>query len=160
MSPGIVAPIGWDLNTLGIGESIDYLIDPKLNYGTKLSVTLAWNRHVGRTDDGDGIVDAGDNFFVEQALSDLDLAVLKDGVIVAQSISPPDNVEHLFLDIDRSAQYTLRVFNNTANGAEKFALAWFGTAVPEPNSAMMLLVGVAAAAAVNRRHRGSSLNNT
>ncbi|MCI0332647.1 MAG: S8 family serine peptidase [Planctomycetes bacterium] len=144
MAPGLVDPIGWDLSTVGSGQFVDYAIDPKLNFGTKLSATLTWNRHVGRTDNGNNIVDAGDTFFVAQSLSNLNLQLLKDGNLIAQSISGVDNVEHLYFDIDQSAQYTLRVLGtNVFGGPEKFALAWFGTAVPEPGSFALLCLGIA-----------------
>jgi hypothetical protein len=152
MSPGLVEAIGWDLNTIGVGQWLDYDIQPNLNFGTKLGVSLAWYRHVGRTDNGDNIVNAGDNFFVEQGISNLDLMLFKNGVLVAESTSPFDNVEHLYWDVDQTAQYTLRVVGSSGLSAETFALAWFGTAVPEPGSAALLLIGVGAFAASRRRH--------
>jgi hypothetical protein len=139
--PGAVESIGWDLNSIGNGQFVDYLIDPNLNFGTKLSATLTWNRHVGRTENGINGIDAADTFFLERPLSNLNLQVLKDGELFAQSISTIDNVEHLFLDIDRTSQYSLRVLGaGVTGGSEQYSLAWFGTAVPEPASLVLTLV--------------------
>ncbi len=76
MGPGSVDPIGWDLNSLTAGQFVDYAIDPNLVLGSSLTATLTWYRHVGRTDNGNGIIDAGDSFYQTQTLSDLDLQIL------------------------------------------------------------------------------------
>jgi hypothetical protein len=82
------------------------------------------------------------------------LQVLQDGNLIAQSVSTVDNVEHLYFDVDRSTQYKLRVFGtNVFGGSEQFALAWFGTAVPEPGCFGLILVGMMGFASMGRRHR-------
>lgn len=136
--PGFVKEIGWNFNTLGIGGFFDYVIDPNLILGSSLSATLTWYRHVDRIDNGNNLVDAGDTFFVSQAVSNLDLQILRNGVVVAESISAVDNVEHLHWNVDQSAQYTLRVLGTNLYGSERFALAWSGAAVPEPASLTLL----------------------
>jgi hypothetical protein len=146
MGPGLIESIGWDLHTIGGGQSIDYVIDPNLMFGSVLTTTLTWYRHVTRTDGGLlGVIDSGD-FFVAQALSNLNLQVLRNGELFAQSMSALDNVEHLRLALgDTPAQYTLRVLN-LSNNAEQFALAWHGIAVPEPvvlPLALASLMGIA-----------------
>ena len=89
-------------------------------------------------DDGNGIVDANDNFFQDQTLSNLDLQVLRNGVPIAASLSTVDNVEYLNVDIDQSGQYTIRVLGTTVfGGSERYAVAWF---VPEPGSAMLAIL--------------------
>jgi hypothetical protein len=144
MAPGLVGAIGWDFNTIQLGQSIDYEIDPNLIYGSTLTATLAWYRHVGRSDNGNTIVDAGDSFFVSQTLANLNLEILRNGVPVAQSTSSIDNVEHLRIDVDRTAQYTLRVSGPSVYAAtEEFALAWYGAAVPEPHGVLLALVALA-----------------
>ncbi|MEX0613161.1 MAG: PEP-CTERM sorting domain-containing protein, partial [Pirellulales bacterium] len=143
MAPGIVDPIGWDFHSIGPGQFIDYVIDPNLISGSTLSATLAWHRHVGRFDNGNGVIDASDSFFVQQALSNLNLQVLRNGSLIAQSISSVDNVEHLFFDLQQTAQYTLRVFGaNVLGGSEQFAVAWAGLAVPEPASVVLVALAV------------------
>lgn len=141
IGPGLVHDVGWDLNSIAHGQSIDYVINPNLLLGTSLTATLTWHRHVGRTDNGNGIIDAFDTFTQLMPLNNLDLQVLRNGVLVAQSISTVDNVEHLYIPIDLAAQYTLRVWGvNVAGGAEPFALAWQGVAVPEPATIVLALL--------------------
>jgi hypothetical protein len=143
-APGLVAPIGWDLNSIGGSQSVDYVIAPPLGLGSTLTATLTWYRHVGRTDDGDGIIDAGDSFTLLQGLSDLQLSVLRDGSPIAQSTSSLDNLEHLNIPIDQQAQYTLRVTGlRIGRVAEQFALAWSAVAVPEPTAMALALFAVA-----------------
>jgi hypothetical protein len=101
-TPGLVDPIGWDLHSIGTGQYIDYNIDPNLIFGTSLTATLTWYRH---------------------------------------------------LDVEQSAQYTLRVFGaNVFGGSEQFALAWYGTAVPEPTGVLLVLLGTICLAAKRRRY--------
>jgi hypothetical protein len=133
--PGLVGDIGWNLNSIVDQATADYTINSPLSKGDILTATLTWYRHVSRTDDGDGMVDAGDNFIQDQMLSNLDLEVLRDGVPIAASLSAVDNVEHLNLSIDQTGQYTVRVLGSTVYGSsEQYAVAWF---VPEPGSVIL-----------------------
>jgi hypothetical protein len=158
-SPELVSAIGWDENALANGQFIDYSIDGNLIVGSSLTATLTWYRHVGRTDGGVlGQIDAGDSFFLSQSVSDLDLQILRNGALIAESTSNVDNVEHLRWNVDQAAQYTLRVRGlNVFGGSERFALAWYGAAVPEPASWMLLLMAGAAIGSGRRccRTRGS-----
>lgn len=143
-SPGAVDSIGWDYGTVSIGEFVDYMIEPRLMAGSTLTATLTWFRHVGRTDNGDGVVNASDFFFELADLSNLDLQVYRNGDLFAESASLLDNVEHLHFNVDRNASYTLRVVGLDATSAsEAFALAWYGTPVPEPG---IFVLGFIAAA--------------
>jgi hypothetical protein len=153
MMPGLVEAVGWDKSSVGNSQFVDYVIDSNLIAGSSLAATLTWYRHVGRTDGGTiGMIDAGDNFFVSQTVSDLDLQILKNGTLVAESTSDVDNVEHLFWSVDQAAQYTLRVRGmNVYGGTEAFALAWYGAAVPEPASWSLGLAAIVASAAGRRR---------
>jgi hypothetical protein len=151
--PGLVGDIGWDLNTISNQAIADYTINPALAIGDKLTATLTWYRHISRVDNGNGIVDAGDSFFQDQALSNLDLEVLRNGVPIAASLSTVDNVEHLNLSIDQAAQYTIRVLGtNVLGGSEKYAVAWF---VPEPGS-LVLAIWAAAGVFCGTRFRRRS----
>ncbi|WP_432797365.1 S8 family serine peptidase [Poriferisphaera sp. WC338] len=147
--PGTVNSTGWDLNETGIseGSSIDYIIGTQLEAGTEFVATLTWLRHVSRTDNGNGIIDALDTFTANEALDDLNLQILKNGNLIAQSASTKDNVEHLRFTINETANYTLRVLGADITGTastEAFALAWTGTAIPEPTTAaMMTMLGLA-----------------
>lgn len=156
MAPGLVEAIGWDLNALANGQFIDYVIDSNLIAGTSLTATLTWYRHVNRADGGPVGIDAFDTFFLEQSVSDLDLQILRNGVLVADSTSDVDNVEHLQWSVDASAQYTLRVRGvNVFGGSEAFALAWYGAAVPEPAGWLPGLMAVAAVGLIRRSLRRS-----
>jgi hypothetical protein len=160
-APGDVPLIGWDYNmitgvTSGSTNTRDYTIDiPRASPDTLLTATLAWNRHVVRTDNGNGVIDASDTFTLgaaNDALDNLDLSLLVDGNLVAISKSTVDNVEHLHWQLSQAGAYTLRVsrlaVNNSGNG-EAYALAWY--VVPEPSSLALALAGLAAIAINLRR---------
>jgi hypothetical protein len=156
--PGLVDAVGWDLGSVGIGQFVDYQIDPNLNFGSTLTATLAWNRNVGRTDNGNGIADIGDSFDVLRPLSNLDLQIFRNGELVAQSVSGVDNLEHLQLALDTTAEYTLRVLGSSVFGApETFALAWHGVAVPEPASLTLVILAAGAWAVRRRRQVGRTI---
>jgi subtilisin family serine protease len=146
-APGLVAPIGWDFNTIAPSQSVDYAIEPFLAAGSPLTATLAWYRHIGRNDNGNGLVDGGDSFFLQQLFSNLELQLFRDGALVAASTSSADNVEHLHITIDRPAQYTLRVSGlSVFSSAEEYALAWIAIPGPEPGThilAWLALLGLA-----------------
>lgn len=157
MTPGLVGAVGWDLNSVANGAFIDYALDSSLLAGSSLTATLTWYRHIGRTDNGNNKIDSLDSFFLSQSVSNLDLQILRDGVLMAESISSVDNVEHLQWNADVGAQYTLRVRGvNVFGGTEAFAVAWYGTAVPEPAG---WLLGLAAfiAAGLGRRRGGRTV---
>jgi hypothetical protein len=150
MLPGAVAPVGWDFAAINSGQFVDYTIDPNLMPGNVFSATLTWYRHVSRVDNGNGIVDPNDSFYVSQSLSDLNLQLLRDGQLIAESVSTVDNVEHLYLDINRNAQYTLRVFGANVFDLEEYAVAWHSIAVPEPGTCALLLISALAALFIRR----------
>jgi hypothetical protein len=151
---GTVPAVGWDLNTI-VGEtSVDYALGSPLKIGTTLTGTLAWNRHVNRADNGNGILDGGDQFVVIHALDNLDLALLLNGNVIASSQSTVSNVEHIYWPITQEGSYLLRVTRlavRDSGSDEQYALAWYGTAVPEPSA--MWLLGVAMVGALTRRRR-------
>lgn len=139
--PTTANPIGWDLSDINGGESIDYTIHRQLEAGSLLTTTLTWFRHVTRTDNGDGIINASDTF-TQMALSNLNLQILRDGMLLAQSMSTKDNVEHLNFLVPDEGKYTLRVVGQSVTSAsEQYALAWWSTPiVPEPSSLALALL--------------------
>jgi subtilisin family serine protease len=152
MAPGLVAPVGWDLNSIAGSQFIDYAISPNLLAGSKLSATLVWNRHVQRFDNGNGIIDAGDSFQLLTTPSNLDMQILLNGNLIAESVSTADNVEHLFWSVGQAGQYTLRVSGTAVvGGPETFAIAWLTTTVPEP--AGWILAAIPALVLLVRRRR-------
>ena len=67
-----------------------------------------------------------------------------EDILIAQSISDYNNVEHLFLTLDKSGNYTLEVyFKDMVYGdtdSETYALAWnVSTQIPEPAHAALIL---------------------
>jgi len=161
---GLVDPIGWDLGSVADNAFVDYAIDAPLAQGSELTATLTWFRHVSRTDDGDGQIDAGDSFLVTEPLDNLDLVLLENGSAVSRSISNIDNVEHLWTTVNAGSSYTLRVFGNNITGPgidEPFALAWSSVSVPEPAGVVLLgmaVLGIGARRSVGRFRVGASLS--
>ncbi|QQE12462.1 S8 family serine peptidase [Planctomycetota bacterium] len=140
--PGQVNSIGWDLFDDGLqnNDAIEYIIDSALELNSQLAVTLNWLRKVTRTDNGNGIVDIYDsyNYF---NINNLDLQILKDGQVIAQSISSVDNIEQLRITVDDEfAQYSFRVLGTSINNTpEDFAIAWSSVAIPEPTTLLLLM---------------------
>jgi hypothetical protein len=156
-APGAVSPVGWALDTItGTAAPVDYAVALPLQVGSTFAATLAWNRHVGRTDDGNGLVDNGDTFSLLESLDNLDLYLLRDGTPVAASVSTVDNVEHLYFTVTDPGLYTVRVARLDVAGSgtsEEFALAWAGTAVPEPGAVGAVMTLAAGGALLGRRGR-------
>ena len=133
---GMVSAIGWDLDLVSDGETLEYDFDHELAGGTHLTATLTWFRDVAYTDDGDGTIDSGDAF-IASALDDLSLSLLLDGQLVAIANSAVDNVEHLFFELPETGNYRLVVERlNGIGSSTDFAIAWSATAVPEPGLSM------------------------
>jgi hypothetical protein len=110
--------------------------------GQFLTATLNWDRLVTRTDDGDGIFDFNDTF-AHSSLADLDLKVFFKGSLYAESISVIDNFEHLHIPLLSAGSlndYLIRV-QHFSGGATDYGLSWWvGSAVPEPASAVLLVI--------------------
>jgi len=136
--PGLVNAIGWDLGTIGNGDTIDYDFVTSLVAGTELTATLNWFRHVNRTDRGAAGIDSAD-LFTTEALDNLNLQILADGQVIAESVSTRDNVEHLRITASANVDYSIRVLGaNVINDpTELFGVAWSAVAVPEPASAYL-----------------------
>jgi len=153
-APGLVDPVGWDVNSLSEDDLITYEIDEQLQIGSTLTATLVWDRHVGINDGGTiGVIDSADTFFQSSSLNDLNLEILLDGVPIAESVSTVDNIEHLHLTVDQAGTYAIRVVGESFLGVttEEFAVAWFGTGtgsstgvIPEPGSLVLLALGLVA----------------
>jgi hypothetical protein len=86
---------------------------------------MTWDYHVGRTDNGNHIVDAGDKFYQNVPLADFALSLIKDGRAIATSDSLYDNVELLSYKISASGNYSLAVYRHGTGGNrnETFAVA-------------------------------------
>lgn len=145
------------------GESVFYDFSAAANL--EFAATLCWNIGAeidGITYDGSGSVSAisaGNSHF---ANLDLRLWYLGDGgeILVAQSVSEYNNVEHLFLVLEREGEYRLEaVFKDLVYGdaeSETFAVAWNVSQVPEPPVCAALLGAAAIAFAAFRKAEFSS----
>jgi hypothetical protein len=103
-----------------------YVIDlGNLSAGQRIDSTLVWNHHVGRTDDGDGAVDASDKFYEIAPIADFALTLAVNGRNIVASDSNVDNLEQLSYRLTRSGHYTLEVFRYGDGGTkrETFAVA-------------------------------------
>ena len=139
---GVVDEIGWDIGTVLNDDPLVYDFDNDLVGGSTFTATLTWFRDVAFIDDGDGMIDAADQF-IASALDDLNLSLFFEGNLVGIANSTIDNVEHLHFDLTQTGSYTLVVdrFAGTGTGTN-FGLAWSATAVPEPSAtALILLLG-------------------
>lgn len=156
---GTVAAIGWDVSTVDEGVPNDYAITGMLSQGLTLTATLAW--FVDRTIDFAAVTDADDNAATaEVSFDDLTLQIWRGTntpMLVAESRSAYNEVEHLHFALPTTDAYTLRVLwagevwdlvgddNRTTYG-----LSW--AVVPEPASAFVLLTITATTR--RRRPRG------
>lgn len=128
---GPVATPGYDLATITNGVT-SYLLGSPSTSTADLDVTMAWDRHTFWEDvNGDGQIDAGDSFYVNpntDAQSILELFLYKDGVQVAESISPVDTIQHLHLTNLTPGAYQLnvqRISVQNATATEPYGLAWY-----------------------------------
>ncbi|CAN5703456.1 hypothetical protein BH23PLA1_BH23PLA1_11050 [soil metagenome] len=171
---GNVSAVGWDFGQVQFSgtTSNTYFIDTELIGGTEFTATLAWF--------ADRISGSDANFsgVAEKHLADLDLEIFQfnnliDRTIlgnVARSISLYNVVEHLNFLLPSTGFYGIRVahtgshWNFTNFGAietsELYGLAWSGTAVPEPGTIIMTLLGLSVSfgAMALRRRRNLAIS--
>ncbi|HZN69706.1 MAG TPA: S8 family serine peptidase, partial [Tepidisphaeraceae bacterium] len=158
LAGGEVQPVGWDFGEVAQGEPVDYFFSTPLGRDTRLTATLNWFL--------DNSYDYATDTLVDQSLDNLDLEVWRvtaggdvPDVLVAQSISTYNNVEHLYFQLPETADYMLRVkwtgeVFDTVNDVnrELFAVSWSGTPVPEP-AAIVPLLACALPLLTGRRRR-------
>ncbi|MDD5199842.1 MAG: S8 family serine peptidase [Terrimicrobiaceae bacterium] len=132
---GTIAPLGWDIGSVGIGAANDYFFDLSFDGETELTVSLNWFVN-GAFDDATGLPGYG-------SFANLDLGVwtVTGGTFgreVAVSESIYGNSEFLRFQLD-GGSYGLRVsfagvlYDLTSSlTSETYGLAWEAAAVPEP----------------------------
>jgi hypothetical protein len=148
--PGNVGQAGWNMKTItsGAADATDhYLLDLTGGIYT-LQSTLVWLRHGGAVTPG-----SGDNppTVVEQGINNLDLFLVNTdtNTPVDLSVSPVDNVEHLYSVNLAPGHYDLQVLKHGGAGvvsdSEEYSVAFSAAlvqAVPEPGTLVVMGMGV------------------
>ena len=132
---------GWDYATASVGSSTDITITTPLLGGSEFRATLTWFRDRTYISSSSQV----DNGFADLNLQIWDSAFT---TLISESKSLYNEVEHLVFNLPATGTYALRVqyAGNTFGSinAEEFGLAWWGTAVPEPTTLLLLLPALAA----------------
>ena len=122
------------INVLGSTNGVvSYRLGSPAAASADLDVTLAWDRHTFWLDaNGNGRLDAADSFYVSptDAQDNLDLVLYRDGLVVAQSRSTVDTIEHLHLTDLVPGAYELKVERLAvlnSGDSEPYGLAWHST---------------------------------
>jgi subtilisin family serine protease len=151
-SPVSVAARGYDYAAVVRTAQNDYRL-PDSPSATRLAVTLTWLANRGISDFQ--VVTPTDADFFDNRLANLNLQVYRLNAagdfdtLVAESASPYNNSEHLFLTDLAAGRYGLRVlytndvWNFTSSTDETYGLAW-NQFVPVPEPAGILVVVVVA----------------
>jgi hypothetical protein len=123
-------------NILGSTNGVvSYRLGSPAGASADLDVTLAWDRHTFWSDvNGNGRIDSADTFYVSasDAQDNLDLVLYRDGIVVAQSRSKVDTIEHLHLTGLAPGAYQLNVERLNVPGSgqsEPYGVAWYSSAV-------------------------------
>lgn len=152
-----VATVGWDFDHISLTSpahpTLTYTLETPLRGGTAFTATLSWLLQAGYDD----ALDRGSI----TALADLSLELLRHTdagpQVVARSDTRRNNVEHLHLTLPDTGIYSVVVrhggleFGSETGAAVPFAVAWWGTPVPEP--AFACVWGVLAGSALTRRRQ-------
>lgn len=155
---GSVADIGWDYGRASKGSPNDYLIGRSLLQGEVFTATLDW--FVNRS------FDPLTKSAADVAFNELDLEVWKVingqlSSLVADSMAPYNNVQHLFFAIPSDGYYALRVnwagsiYDVPGNSltSDDYGLAW---SVPEPGG---IAVGLVSGMMILLQRRGPRKNH-
>ena len=138
-------------NILGSTNGVvSYRLGSPASGSADLDVTLAWDRHTFWSDlNGNGRIDSADTFFVStnDAQDNLDLVLYCNGVVVAQSRSTVDTIEHLHLTGLTPGAYQLNVERLNVPGSgnsEPYGLAWYSSVAWTNLPPVVLFTGVSA----------------
>lgn len=148
------ADTGWDFASTDADPTLYRFDVPAGQSITELSAVLTWHQtvHDAAAGDPDRFAPAADRL----ANLDLRLFTLAAGSpdqLLDDSLSTLDNVEHIyFTDGLGPGEYALEVTSDLA-GID-YGLAWHSVAIPEPNAATLLVVGLAAGYRRRRRAIG------
>ena len=138
-SPSVeVAATGWDYNAaITSGSPVTYYFSvPAGFYAADVSVALAWNRTVTATNTNTSPnPNATPSFVFAPTLDDLSLKLSDSssftaGVVIDESLSTIENVEHIYQEILSSGQYAIEV---SSDSTKDYSIAWRATILPNPD---------------------------
>jgi subtilisin family serine protease len=127
-----VAPIGWDYGIVNANSSREYALQKGLQQNSFVAITLIWDRWVELNDKNNNQeYDIGETF-IDKGLNNLDVYLVKENgknneVVVCDSVSEVDSVEHIFCPVPTSGNYKIRVqFKKQINeSTQPYALSWW-----------------------------------
>ncbi|MTJ50507.1 S8 family serine peptidase [Dolichospermum sp. UHCC 0259] len=123
-----VPPIGWDYGTVNANSLKEYDLQKSLKENSFVAITLIWDRLVELDDKNKNQEYDIDETFIDKGLNNLDVYLVKNNeVIVCDSLSEVDSVEHIFCPVPTNGNYKIRVqFKKQVNEAtQPYALAWW-----------------------------------
>ena len=127
-----VPPIGWDYGTVNANSAKEYILENSLKKNSFVAITLSWDRLVELDDKNNNQeYDIGETF-KDKGLNNLDIYLVKangksNEVVVCDSLSEIDSVEHIFCPVPTNGNYKIRVrFQKQVNEAiQSYGLAWW-----------------------------------
>jgi len=127
-----VPPIGWDYGIVNTNSSREYALQKGLKQNSFVAITLIWDRLVELNDKNNNQeYDIGETF-IDKGLNNLDVYLVKENgknneVVVCDSVSEVDSVEHIFCPVPTSGNYKIRVqFKKQVNeSTQPYALSWW-----------------------------------
>jgi subtilisin family serine protease len=127
-----VPPIGWDYGIVNANSSREYALQKGLKQNSFVAITLIWDRLVELNDKNNNQeYDIGETF-IDKGLNNLDVYLVKENgknneVVICDSVSEVDSVEHIFCPVPISGNYKIRVqFKKQVNeSTQPYALAWW-----------------------------------
>ena len=140
-----VANVGWGYGTALLGAGNNYQLANELFAGQQVAVTLDWLRSRAWNDTL--------HDYVDLAQAELDLMVYRminggGDQLVAQSISPVSTTQELFFNLQDSGNYFIHIgystnlFDLSGNySSQNYGIAWSVSDVPEPGSALLVVIG-------------------
>lgn len=135
---GTIDQMGWDLGSLTLSGSNDYVISGSIAAGDILTATLVWYRN--RT------VDVVAETTNDVGFADFDLEIWDSTFTTKYATSKSDynSVEHLYYTVGTTGTYGIRVLYSDqifgSSTTESYGLAWSsGHSAPEPGEALLLL---------------------
>jgi hypothetical protein len=156
---GLVDSHGWDLGEVVGDMTNDYFFNAPLDAGTTFTATLTWFRDRRINDNNTAFDESYDDL-------NLELWSVVDGSfasLISESASLYNNSEHVSFALPSTGDYALRVrwfdevFDRIADAdQELYGLAWRAGSgvgsinVPEPTSAMLLVIGTLACNSIYR----------